>query len=517
MTQQQQQQQQHYHNLTPNLASLGRAASTPELTTSSSSSLAQYYSRRHTTNKLQRLFPSLGSWSKLKDAAESRQQHRQKFSPQQLRSLLVVGATAILLVMYLLARNATRITATTMPSSSSTEGGTYNKHASNGLFTWFEKYSDDETKMTQQTGDEATTYRRIPTTASTLRCPRQNSKPWVAFADEDGSGKIWLRTRGHRHRLAVILPVEAGVLGRTQNSKVASLSPSTQPRGGGPNNGITSMKKLRTMVQGLFARLETAGIDYSIFVVEEVANNSTTTPPEEQMMIAAESDNKDNSNNVVVSPSNGNRNVRNIALARAVTALLKSHDDITFDQFALLVGWQGGIGSNVKNATSASHVAASRSMTTTIDVSDLLLRRGEQVRAIRGDVGWLATRAALRENKVEILPTALHGLGKGGGPAGTGPQRQDASARRSSSSTVASTPHFPSPTQDEVLLATKLHQADCFRVDFAGIIPFELYHQGWENILGTNGLEETTKKIDADGRYHVIPATVWLKIKVIDA
>ena len=93
---QQQQQQQHYHNLTPNLASLGRAASTPELTTSSSSSLAQYYSRRHTTNKLQRLFPSLGSWSKLKDAAESRQQHRQKFSPQQLRSLLVVGATAIL-------------------------------------------------------------------------------------------------------------------------------------------------------------------------------------------------------------------------------------------------------------------------------------------------------------------------------------------------------------------------------------------------------------------------------------
>ncbi|XRB03600.1 hypothetical protein NFJ02_18g29550 [Pycnococcus provasolii] len=469
---QQQQQQQHYHNLTPNLASLGRAASTPELTTSSSSSLAQYYSRRHTSNKLQRLFPSLGSWSKLKDAAESRQQHRQKFSPQQLRSLLVVGATAILLVMYLLARNATRITATTMPSSSSTGGGTYNKHASNGLFTWFEKYSDDESKMTQQTGDEATTYRRIPTTAS-MRCPRQNSKPWVAFADEDGSGKIWLRTRGHRHRLAVILPVEAGVLGMTQNSKVASLSPSTQPRGGGPNNGITSMKKLRTMVQGLFARLETAGIDYSIFIVEEVANNSTTTPPEEQMMIAAESDNKDNSNNVVVSPSNGNRNVRNIALARAVTALLKSHDDITFDQFALLVGWQGGIGSNVKNATSSSHVAASRSMTTTIDVSDLLLRRGEQVRAIRGDVGWLATRAALRGYNVT--------------------------------------------KQDEVLLATKLHQADCFRVDFAGIIPFELYHQGWENILGTNGLEETTKKIDADGRYHVIPATVWLKIKVIDA
>ena len=233
------------------------------------------------------------------------------------------------------------------------------------------------------------------------------------------------------------------------------------------------MKKLRTMVQGLFARLETAGIDYSIFIVEEVANNSTTTPPEEQMMIAAESDNKDNSNNVVVSPSNGNRNVRNIALARAVTALLKSHDDITFDQFALLVGWQGGIGSNVKNATSSSHVAASRSMTTTIDVSDLLLRRGEQVRAIRGDVGWLATRAALRGYNVT--------------------------------------------KQDEVLLATKLHQADCFRVDFAGIIPFELYHQGWENILGTNGLEETTKKIDADGRYHVIPATVWLKIKVIDA
>ena len=214
-------------------------------------------------------------------------------------------------------------------------------------------------------------------------------------------------------------------------------------------------------MQRIFVDFESGGVDYSIFIFEAAKNGN----------ISSISD------------------VETMRLMRAAAVLLTSQADFTFDQFAFLVNW---------NTSSAMRQ---------MPVRELILRRGEAVRLLPDGAGWVAKRDAVLQSN-EILPKALTVSSSSSVAGGLGtdnrappPSRENDFTAHNQQAKVAHSDAQTAPPPP------------CFDVVGSAIVPFGLHHRNWRSQLGLSSEYEVNKLIDSDGRYHVVPAVVWLIVQ----